>query len=106
MGVLNKAATAGMKAAAAVGRPLGAGGAFGVRTAATVAGLWGTAASHPLTTTGLVLGIGSALTYGSNAHQAVPSGPASVQARPGSSGNNQFDLGASGDLVFALHRNR
>lgn len=74
-------------------------------TAGALIGVAQIAAAHPLLTSAAVLGIGSVAMYSSATTQAIGAGPTSVQKRPGSSGGD-FDLGASGALVFALHRNR
>lgn len=63
-------------------------------------------ASHPWQTSAALLGVGTIMGYGSSRTQSIAPTGATVQPRPGSSQKeSDFDLGASGDLVFALHRN-
>ena len=67
-------------------------------------GLLQLASENPIKTTALALAISSSLDYGSRAQQSIPAGPAQNSNRPTSLSDSKYDLGASGDLVFALHR--
>ena len=99
MGLFGKLAqTTGAKAVAGMTR-------YSSKGLAGVAGALQLAADHPVLTTMGLLGAGSVLSYGTSAQQAVPTGPYTVNPVPNSSqSSSNFDLGASGDLVFALHR--
>jgi hypothetical protein len=77
-----------------------------IGTAAGAAGLMRAAIDHPILTTGAVMGVYGALAYGGVRNQSIPAGPTSQIPRSGyfDSTKNNYDMGASGDLVFALHR--
>jgi hypothetical protein len=74
------------------------------RSAGTFIGaaLW--ARKNPLPVTALALGAYGIMNYDGTANQSITHGPTSVGPMPSATnqGNNQYDLGARGDLVFAL----
>jgi hypothetical protein len=79
-------------------------------TAQGIAGLIGLAdiaRRNPLATTALAIGGSALFSYGSQQQQSIPAGPAAFVPRPGSlSSNTNYNLGGTGDLVFALNRLR
>jgi hypothetical protein len=92
-------------------------GAFSTRTTAdvfsgtarnmmNVAGIAAVARDHWAMTTAAVVGGSLIFGYSGRAAQSVPAGPSTQGQVPGSSGASNYNLGASGDLVFALNRLR
>jgi hypothetical protein len=74
-----------------------------------VVGLGQMAARNPVKSSLAALGLGLIITNSSPEGQSQVPHPATQVERPGgygSRGGSDYDLGASGDLVFALHRNR
>jgi hypothetical protein len=69
------------------------------------AGIGAAAIAHPWMAAGAVLGVYGLASYGGPGNQAMPAGPATNNALPGSTeAKSNYDLGASGDLVFNLHK--
>jgi hypothetical protein len=89
---------------------LGKAGIGGAKASmAGTAGVIGAArivSKHPVLSTAAAVGGYSLFMRGNPSVQSIPAGPAQSNAMPGSigSGGGSYDLGASGDLVFALHR--
>ena len=75
-------------------------------TTASSIGIAQVAYANPWTTTAAVVGIGSIVNYDSPTSQGIAAGPASVRSWPGGGSTDPYDMGASGDLLFALHRSR
>lgn len=76
---------------AATGMTLGAGVKNGIGTLGRV---------NPFITIPAFAALGAAATFGSPQQQGTPTGPARAAQRPG---YDSMDMGAQGDLVFALH---
>lgn len=74
----------------------------GVSRGYGLAGVAAIAAEHPIATTAVTAGVVAFGGYSSSARQAIPAGPAVQGGNPAT----DYTMGATGDLVFALHRNR
>jgi hypothetical protein len=79
-------------------------GGMAVKGTAGALGIARWASQHPMQTTAGAIGAYAVFSYGSDQTQAIPFGPAEERQRPNSLSDNRYDLGASGNLVFALHR--
>ena len=93
-----------------LGKAMGTGARIGnsvVRGTTSVLGVGALAAQHPFITTAAIAALVAVGGYSSTSRMGVPVGPLTYGNNPATPGSTtDYNLGATGDLVFALHRNR
>jgi hypothetical protein len=77
------------------------------RNTAIALGALGWAKDNWAITTAAVAGLAAVGQYSGSAIQSIPAGPTKTGTRPGATNSvSNYNLGATGDLVFALNRLR